>query len=100
MKVTARLNPTNITFEIDITVSIQGHKSVVIVEVDTDSDFFRKWYESPEGIDQDWEIISVPIMYNNPTSLDNKELHGLYLELYAHVLEMYRERKLNMLLYR
>ena len=78
-------------FEIDITVSIRGQRSVVIVEVDADT----MCYESPEGIDQDWEIISAPIMYNSPTSLDYKELHGLYLELYAHVLEMYRERKLS-----
>lgn len=86
---------SELVFEIDITVSIRGQRSVVILSTSTDSDFFRKCYESPEGIDQDWEIISAPIMYNSPTSLDYKELHALYLELYAHVLEMYRERKLS-----
>lgn len=57
-------------------------------------------YDSPEGIDQDWEIVSAPVMYNSPTSLDYEELHSLYLELYAHVLGMYREIRLNSLLHR
>lgn len=78
-------------FEIDITVSIRGQKAIVIVAVGSDT----MRYESPEGIDQDWEIVSAPIMYDSPTSLDYEELHVLYLELYAHVLEMYRERKLS-----
>ena len=87
---------SELVFEIDITVSIRGQKAAVIVAVGSDT----MRYDSPEGIDQDWEIISAPIMYNNPTSLDYEELHALYLELYAHVLEMYRERRLNSLLYR
>ena len=78
-------------FEIDITVSIRGRKSIVIVAVGNDA----MCYDSPEGIGQDWEIVSAPVMYDSPTSLDYEELHGLYLELYAHVLEMYRERKLS-----
>ena len=83
-------------FEIDITVSIRGQRSVVIVAVGSDT----MRYDSPEGIGQDWEIVSAPVIYKSPTSLDYEELHSLYLELYAHVLEMYRERRLNSLLYR
>lgn len=91
-------------FEIDITVSIMANPyrgetlpflSMVIVEVGSDA----MCYDSPEGIDQDWEIVSAPVMYD-PTSLDYEELHSLYLELYAHVLGMYRERRLNSLLHR
>lgn len=87
-------------FEIDITVSIMANAnrgetlpflSMVIVEVGSDA----MCYDSPEGIDQDWEIVSAPVMYDSPTSLDYEELHSLYLELYAHVLEMHRERKLG-----
>ena len=83
-------------FEIDITVSIRGNKSAAIVEVGSDT----MRYDSPEGIGQDWEIVSAPVMYSNPTSLDYEELDSLYLELYAHVLGMYRERRLNSLLHR
>ena len=92
-------------FEIDITVSIMANAnrgetlpflSMVIVEVGSDA----MCYDSPEGIGQDWEIVSAPVMYDSPTSLDCEELHSLYLELYAHVLGMHRERMLNSLLHR
>lgn len=100
MKALAKNKETGEAQEIDIIASIRGGIPRVIVDYPGCGKISvrRKVYESPEDIGKDWEIISAPELYKNPTGLDYPELMRHYSELYAHVLGMYRDRILKDLL--